>query len=83
MNNLPVCKLVRDTISNTEVQAIQSDFSVKEKCSYFFKTRIKMNNMLVFKLLRDIIPNTEVQAIRSDFSVKEKCSYFFKERSKV
>jgi hypothetical protein len=42
MNNLPVCKLVRDTIWNTEVQAIQSDFSVKEKCSYFFKERSKV-----------------------------------------
>ena len=37
MNNILVGKLVRDLISNTEVQVIQSDFSVKAKCSYLFK----------------------------------------------
>jgi hypothetical protein len=83
MNNLRVCELVRDIISKTELQAIKIDFSVKEKCRYFFKARTKMNNMLMFKLVRDIIPNTKLQAIRSDFSVQAKCRYFFEARSKI
>jgi hypothetical protein len=42
MNNILMFKLVRDIISNTELQKIGSDFSVKEKCRYFFEARSKI-----------------------------------------
>jgi hypothetical protein len=58
MNNIPLSKIVRDTVSYTEEhtrgfgrlviaidqfkQVIQSNFAVKAKCSYFFKERSKL-----------------------------------------